>query len=235
MKCRCRRSGFTLVELLVVIAIICILASILLPVFERAREKSRTAVCQSQQKELLAALMLYTEDYDGMLPWWQFFTFHDFGGSYGVHIVRLYYDYVKDDRVILCPSMQAYCYNETLTSPVGHWYYSTSSKVKVHSPDVWWKGRPLTSVKMPSITPAFFDAFRYHAAPGDLGPNGWGWGADDATNSARMTLRHNGGANYAFLDGHSQWYPPVGGGIYMPIDGLDYDGDGIVGDSTTMR
>jgi len=48
--------GFTLIELLVVIAIIAILASILFPVFARAREKARTASCQSNLKQLATAV-----------------------------------------------------------------------------------------------------------------------------------------------------------------------------------
>ncbi|RYZ85206.1 MAG: prepilin-type N-terminal cleavage/methylation domain-containing protein, partial [Proteobacteria bacterium] len=45
---RCR-AAFTLIELLVVIAIIAILASILFPVFARARENARRSSCMSNQ------------------------------------------------------------------------------------------------------------------------------------------------------------------------------------------
>ncbi len=63
-----KRSGFTLIELLVVIAIIAILASILFPVFAQAREKARQATCVSNQKQILLAIMQYTQDFDEMLP-----------------------------------------------------------------------------------------------------------------------------------------------------------------------
>jgi prepilin-type N-terminal cleavage/methylation domain-containing protein/prepilin-type processing-associated H-X9-DG protein len=63
-----RRHGFTLIELLVVIAIIAILAAILFPVFAQAREKARGATCVSNQKQILLAIMQYTQDYDEMLP-----------------------------------------------------------------------------------------------------------------------------------------------------------------------
>ena len=59
-----RRKGFTLIELLVVIAIIAILAAILFPVFARAREKARTASCQSNLKQIGIAAMMYAQDYD---------------------------------------------------------------------------------------------------------------------------------------------------------------------------
>ena len=59
-----RKRGFTLIELLVVIAIIAILAAILFPVFAKAREKARTASCQSNLKQLALGAMMYAQDYD---------------------------------------------------------------------------------------------------------------------------------------------------------------------------
>jgi prepilin-type N-terminal cleavage/methylation domain-containing protein/prepilin-type processing-associated H-X9-DG protein len=63
-----RRTGFTLVELLVVIAIIAILASILFPVFARARENARRSSCQSNMKQVGLAILQYVQDYDETLP-----------------------------------------------------------------------------------------------------------------------------------------------------------------------
>ena len=63
-----RTRGFTLIELLVVIAIIAILASILFPVFARARENARRASCQSNLKQIGLGFMMYTQDYDEKYP-----------------------------------------------------------------------------------------------------------------------------------------------------------------------
>jgi prepilin-type N-terminal cleavage/methylation domain-containing protein/prepilin-type processing-associated H-X9-DG protein len=63
-----RKRGFTLIELLVVIAIIAILAAILFPVFARAREAARRAVCLSNMRQLALAMIMYTNDYEERFP-----------------------------------------------------------------------------------------------------------------------------------------------------------------------
>ena len=56
---------FTLIELLVVIAIIAILAAILMPALSAARERSRSATCTSNQKNVMMAVAGYAEDHSG--------------------------------------------------------------------------------------------------------------------------------------------------------------------------
>src|SRR5437870_3994838 len=65
---RRRPFGFTLIELLVVIAIISVLAAILFPVFAKARASARKTTGLSNLKQIGAALLMYTADYDGNLP-----------------------------------------------------------------------------------------------------------------------------------------------------------------------
>jgi len=64
---RQRRTGFTLIELLVVIAIIGILAAMVFPVFARARESARKAVCLSNVKNIALAVQMYLGDYNDTL------------------------------------------------------------------------------------------------------------------------------------------------------------------------
>ena len=89
------RVRFTLIELLVVIAIIAILAAMLMPALERAREAAIGTQCVSRMKNSGLAMHLYANDFEGWLP---------YGGKYGKYGQVLYdAGYLDHARMVNCP------------------------------------------------------------------------------------------------------------------------------------
>lgn len=117
-----KTNGFTLIELLVVIAIIAILASILFPVFARAREQARKSSCASNERQIDLAMLQYAQDYDELLPPFS----HGLGykgsmgydGGDGMRWADMVFPYVKSKQVFDCVSGT----QRLATFPSGLWF-----------------------------------------------------------------------------------------------------------------
>jgi prepilin-type N-terminal cleavage/methylation domain-containing protein/prepilin-type processing-associated H-X9-DG protein len=184
-----RKSGFTLIELLVVIAIIAILAAILFPVFARAREKARQASCLSNLKQIALGVMMYAQDFDELLPYYQ--------RPFGVAWYDDLQPYLKNRGITVCPSKRDWNPSHA-THKTGYGLNETVFPSGLGSPT------PPASVSLaqiyaPSETIGGADKNQgnaYIVGTSFSGSVAWPYNVD---------TRHNDGANFFFLDGHAKW------------------------------
>ncbi len=197
------RRGFTLIELLVVIAIIAILAAILFPVFARAREKARQASCQSNLKQLVLALNMYTSDTEETFPP----NYHVTGSPVTLEGGRVVnaggalfwmqeiYPYVKNGGIFNCPTHPG-LWNGYYWDIEPHYGYNRWLGRYHPKSTLSGSGEPtrVAYVKAPAETPAIMDGVYYLACP-DSTDNG-------LYNAALPCALHQGFAGMSFVDGH---------------------------------
>ena len=215
-----RERGFTLIELLVVIAIIAILAAILFPVFARAREKARSASCQSNLKQIITAILMYANDCDDTLPsrWTGWYC------ADAVKNVTTYQwqanimPYVKNVQVFLCPS------DPTNSSVVrngpdrSQWFRSNYGYNVCGTCVRRRRGKPLyalgvlAKVKHPAERMLVADAQACNRSCGIKAARATSYcyailGLRWQNYYDKIELRHSNGINVAHVDGHVKWYP----------------------------
>jgi prepilin-type N-terminal cleavage/methylation domain-containing protein/prepilin-type processing-associated H-X9-DG protein len=211
------RRGFTLIELLVVIAIIAILAAILFPVFAQARAKAQQAMCISNMKQIGVAIALYVQDYDETFPP----TDYNDPVAGRVTWTTIVNPYIKASgntetknqrkSVFACPSV------DTPTADPA-WEAANGAPglraLLSYSPNrnVMPAGRSNFPVVVP-LAAVGSPASLVLLAPG-LGTIPDTGGQDDRYDGVSQhaqgymlaRMRHSGGANFAFCDGHAKWF-----------------------------
>jgi prepilin-type N-terminal cleavage/methylation domain-containing protein/prepilin-type processing-associated H-X9-DG protein len=212
-------KAFTLIELLVVIAIIAILASILFPVFARARENARRSSCQSNLKQIGLAVMQYSGDYDEKLPPTSFLK--DWTPTYAEPWQSLVQPYVKSVQLFKCPSNASTRSINYVPSgqPAIAVSYLCNGGGNVGNEGQWGGKTP-----MPVVMPTGDGSYYRNAATGlseIASPSQLilvGEGADRADPwfypqfSDMKMQNHLGTANFLFADGHVKSMRPVATG-----------------------
>lgn len=220
------RRAFTLVELLVVVAILAILAVVLAPVFAQAREQARAYICLANMRQIGMATTLYQQDYDEMYAsaaWTRYGWIPDVHRSY-----------LTSWTVWRCPSdPAARAWDGVWGSPSFRvrTSYMWNAYVFQGDPYTWQRGIYAATVQYPTMLAVWAEGYANAGWLSDAAPlsdpdpaaayihNAYG----DSLNAARydptaaacpeshafhLDVRHSGGGNYIFADGHAKWLLP---------------------------
>lgn len=234
LKPRLKPHGFTLIELLVVIAIISILASILFPVFARARETARRTSCQSNLRQLSLAIKQYIQDYDELFP---SATVDSGAATRPAGWADRLEPYTKSLQILACPSDP----NPNQTNPgsdlyTDYWYNAALSWNQKGSPAFpgtpdYTTGLSEAALLRSSLTVMLGDLTDPNSTASNnssarIRTNGCAFQSDftftspvavcaagpvNANGVMRGHTKHLEGINLAFADGHVKWYKGVVG------------------------
>ena len=196
------KRRFTLIELLVVIAIIAILAAMLMPALQQARDRAKLNNCMANTKQIIGAFGFYVDGNDLWCPI-AYYNWPKLSGTRARKFMDATYQTLK---VLQCPGATfepGKPHSESNTGiglNYGTFGNTTASDYFVREPTVTSFGRNSRLVTFADVPT---QSAKYAGSNGRTFSRSQGFFEENPAAYHPMSVRHAGNATCGFFDGHA--------------------------------